>query len=162
PRSKTAAKNSTLTNAAPVEANEVYSNRIERNQVGIALTEGANNNTIGSKSTLTAGLGNTIRGNTDGAGVGLFIGVTDFIESDPESRLPSGNKIVGNHIGENSDGELSSNRIGLVISQAQNNLVGMMPSTGTSLGNTIVGSQEVGVRVADFKTKGNQIAFNYV
>src|SRR5215831_13589468 len=160
---KAFAKLSPQAAATTVEANEVYSNRIERNQMGIALSTGANNNYIGTKNPLAPGFGNTVRGNTDGAGIGIFIGVTNFGETDPDSFMPSGNKIVGNHIGENSDGEIAPNRVGVVISHAINNLIGGVTlTTGASLSNSIVASQEDGIRLAGFRTRDNLITNNYV
>ncbi|MBK7393826.1 MAG: right-handed parallel beta-helix repeat-containing protein [Chloracidobacterium sp.] len=147
----------------PVENNEIYRNRLERNGVGIAISEGANNNVIGSTVSLTLGLGNTICGNVEGVGYGIFMGNTSFVQGDLITKLPSGNQIVGNRIGENVAHEPSPNNVGIVIFQARNNFIGgVLPSSGVPIRNIVVANHEDGIRIGGNRTKGNQIAFNSI
>lgn len=109
------------------------------NSIGIGIGENARNNQIGGSGTY-----NLVSGNTNTVGYGIFLGTT--IENPSEEIVPQLNRIQGNVIG--LDGSLQlpkANKIGFVLLQAKDNLVG---GDTRDLSNTIVGSTSDGIQIA--------------
>jgi hypothetical protein len=136
--------------AVNTEGNQIYSNEIKNSKIGLAITEGANNNQIGGYA-----LSNIITENLNGPGYGLFLGTTRPNPS--EDLLPSGNKIFSNKIGDYYGATLSTfpNNVGLYILQAKDNFIGE-----SQRGNRILSNKQHGIILSGIKTKGNLIAYN--
>jgi CSLREA domain-containing protein len=141
--------------AVNTEANQIYSNQIKNSKIGLAITEGANNNQIGGEFDLH----NTITENLNGPGYGIFLGTTRPNPS--EDLLPSGNKIFSNIIGSAEPGTNSvfPNNVGLFILQAKDNFIGQ---SQVSEGNQIFSNKQQGIVLSGNKTKGNLIAYNKI
>ncbi len=107
--------------------------------VGILLSSGASNNTIGA--------GNVISGNT-GAGVTL------------SGSNVSGNEVVGDLIGTDATGEIAKQNggDGIVIDAAPANTIG---GTGTGEANVISGNAGNGIRIAD-GAEDNLVSVNLI
>lgn len=138
--------------AVNTEGNQIYSNEIKNSKIGLAITEGANNNQIGGYD-----LSNTITENLNGAGYGIFLGTTRPNPS--EDLLPSGNKIFSNNIGDAHAGTNSAfpNNVGLFILHAKDNFIGE-----SQRGNQILSNKQHGIVLSGIKTKGNLIAHNSI
>ena len=115
----------------------------KRNNAGVRIGSGAQNNTIGGT---TAGERNVISGNRN---TGVMIQSSD------------GNTVKGNYIGTNASGTAAlPNSIGVSIEAgAQNNTIG-----GTSTGerNVISGNSYAGLQIYDAATSGNVVKGNYI
>jgi parallel beta-helix repeat protein len=115
----------------------------KRNNAGVRIGSGAQNNTIGGT---TAGERNVISGNRN---TGVMIQSSD------------GNTVKGNYIGTNASGTTAlPNSIGVSIEAgAQNNTIG-----GTSAGerNVISGNSYAGLQIYDAATSGNVVKGNYI
>ncbi|HEX8398716.1 MAG TPA: NosD domain-containing protein [Pyrinomonadaceae bacterium] len=140
--------------AVNTEGNQIYSNEIKNSKIGLAITEGANNNQIGG-----FGLSNIITENLNGLGYGIFLGTTRPNPS--EDLLPSGNKIFSNNIGDAHAGTNSAfpNNVGLFILQAKDNFIGGGQSQE---GNQILSNKQHGIVLSGIKTKGNLIVHNSI
>ena len=120
--------------------------RIPNGFAGVAVTNGASNNTIGGT---TAGAGNLISGNT-GPGVSINTAGT------------TGNTVAGNFIGTNAAGSaaLFNGNSGIVLNAGTtNNTVG---GTTAAARNVISGNNQSGVNVSGAGTTGNTVAGNYI
>ena len=120
--------------------------RIPNGGAGVAVINGASNNTIGGT---TAGAGNLISGNT-GPGVTINTAGT------------TGNTVAGNLIGTNAAGSaaLFNGNSGVVLNTgATNNTVG---GTTVAARNVISGNNQSGVSVSGAGTSGNAVAANYI
>lgn len=145
-----------LIQAENAEENQIYRNIIKNSKVGLAITEGAKNNRIGDYQ--SSDKGNTIIGNTNGAGYGIFLGTTT--PNAAESLLPSGNTIHGNNIGfelSAAQTTIAPNKIGIVIHQARDNFIG---EDGRS--NWITSSLQEGIVLSGNQTGKNVIAHNKI
>lgn len=157
---KPASDVSSLTAEMNVEENEVYRNVIKNSKVGLALTEGARNNRIGHYFLSAEARGNQFAGNKNGVGYGVFIGTTRTEPSD--DLLPSGNFIYGNSFGYDlpTSGPPNPipNKVGLVIYQSKNNVIGEPDSRV----NQFLSNEEQAILLSGSKTKGNLIAYNNI
>ncbi len=120
--------------------------RIPNGGAGVAVINGASNNTIGGT---TAGAGNLISGNT-GPGVNINTAGT------------TGNTVAGNFIGTNAAGSaaLFNGNSGVVLNAGTtNNTVG---GTTAAARNVISGNNQSGVNVSGAGTSGNTVAGNYI
>ncbi len=131
--------------------NTIKGNLIKNSQVGIAVTECARNNTIGDAD---RNLPNTFTGNQSGPGYGMFLGTTT--DNPTQDAMPSDNKILGNLFGQ--DATSSPNKVGLLVSQAINNQVGMDDLSG----NIFVANTEGGLILSGSPTTGNLVANNFI
>ncbi|MBV7332552.1 hypothetical protein KFU94_30855 [Chloroflexi bacterium TSY] len=114
-------------------------------QFGISIGFEASNNVIGGE---TAGARNLISGNR---GVGVQIQDTDTTD----------NQVLGNFIGTNitGTGVISNTDIGIIISEASNNMIG---GESESTRNLISGNGEHGIQIQLTGATGNQIQGNYI
>ena len=120
--------------------------RIPNGGAGVAVINGASNNTIGGT---TAGAGNLISGNT---GPGVTINTAGTTR----------NTVAGNFIGTNAAGSaaLFNGNSGIVLNAGTtNNTVG---GTTAAARNVISGNNQSGVNVSGAGTTGNTIAGNYI
>ena len=122
--------------------------------VGVLITTGATNNTIGGlAATPGAGAGNVISGNT---GAGVWI----------NGSGTSGNVVAGNLIGTNLAGTAALPNGGdsvQIESGATNNTIGGIAATpGTGAGNLISGNTRNGVEISGTGTAGNVVAGNLI
>ena len=110
------------------------------NNIGVVLTN-APNNTIGGT---TAAARNIISDN----GIGISVsGGTD-------------NKIQGNYIGTNAEGNTNlGNNQGVVVSNAPNNIIG---GTTAAARNIISGNGTWGVLISEAESTGNRVQGNYI
>ena len=129
-----------------IGSNVSGSARIPNGGAGVAVTNGASNNTIGGT---TAGAGNLISGNT-GPGVNINTAGT------------TGNTVAGNFIGTNAAGSaaLFNGNSGVVLNTGTtNNTVG---GTTAAARNVISGNNQSGVNIAGTGTTANTVAGNYI
>jgi parallel beta-helix repeat protein len=138
---KTSFPSATLPNA---NTNQIVSNDESGSKCGLAITEGAHNNTIGG-----AIPANSFSNNTAGVGYGIFIGTTNTVSD--LSVMPSGNDVLTNFVNGNING--------LVISQAQNNIIG---GDRVAVGNFFDANKNDGVELYNEETIGNLLAFNQI
>lgn len=133
-----------------VQGNAVYDNQIENSKIGLALSDLAKNNRIGVDG------GNKIINHKDGAGVGIYLGAS--LDFGNEDFIPSGNEFYRNRVGEAQPGSFS-NKFGMVITKARNNIIG---SATSGLGNLFLASAEDGIFISGSQTTGNQITGNFI
>jgi titin len=113
------------------------------NEVGVRITDGAQNNHVGQATS-----GNLISGNSYS---GVWISGTGT----------NGNIVAANAIGTNNAGSSAlQNDVGVSIGLgAQNNTIG---GSGVGAGNVIAGNTQEGVRLWDTTTTGNTISGNHI
>jgi CSLREA domain-containing protein len=110
------------------------------NNIGVVLTN-APNNTIGGTS---AAARNIISDN--GTGISVSGGTE--------------NKIQGNYIGTNAEGNTNlGNNQGVVLSNAPNNIIG---GTTAAARNIISGNGTWGIRISEAESTGNRVQGNYI
>ncbi len=132
---------------------------------GIAIGEDARNNKIGGS--ISGNKGNFISGSTGNGGdegYGIYIGTRT--DQPAAGALPSDNLVQGNRIGlKATQDEVLPNRVGIYLTQAENNFIGGGMATATDTPNTaniIGGSLEDGVRLFGPTTQNNVIVNNFI
>jgi len=127
-------------------------NTVIPNKTGIAVGENARNNLIGVPGEPY----NTIVGNTNAPGFGVFLGTLAINPS--ENSLPQSNTFQRNNIGLGPNQTSISNTKGFVLIQAKGNTIG---GTSDETANVIVASTEEGLLMAD-GTRENTILKNFI
>ena len=113
---------------------------------GVILLDGASGNTVGGTA---SGAGNVISGNDDDG-----VGITEF--------LTSGNLVQGNLIGTDITGAVVMPNGGGGVSLRDGAISNVIGGTAPGAGNVISGNLGEGVRIANPETQGNQVQGNFI
>jgi len=127
------------------------------NGIGVLITAGADQNTVGGITNATQNCRNIISGNAD-SGVEI-LGFQTSSTQDAASTI-AGNWIEGNYIGTNATGTIAvGNNVGVLLSNAPDNTIG---GTATGAGNAISGNASTGVQIVGSGSTNESLMGNFI